>query len=68
LPFIPGFNYLADLIFTESCRAHTIFINGKKVIEEYKLKRMNEDRLKARAKKIADRYYNSFRKKIAKHL
>lgn len=68
LPFIPGFNHLADLIFTDSCRAHTVFINGKKVLENYKLTLMDEDKLKKKAMQISKRYYDAFSKKVAKHL
>ena len=68
LPFIPGFNYLADLIFTDSCRAHTVLIDGRKVLENYKCVTMDENKLKQEAKKIAERYYSLFNKKVSKHL
>jgi len=68
LPFIPGFNYLADLIFTDSCRAHTIFINGKKVLENYRAVLRDEEMLKKKAKAVADRYYKLFNSKVIKHL
>jgi len=68
LPFIPGFNHLADLIFTDSCMAHTVFINGKKVLANHKITTMDEEKLKQQAKKIASRYYSSFKNEVAKHL
>ena len=68
LPFIPGFNHLADLIFTDSCKAHTVFIDGKKVLKEYKVTKMDEEKLKQRAKQIAKRYYKLFEKEVSKHL
>ena len=68
LPFIPGFNHLADLIFTESCRAHTVFINGKKILENYTLATMDEEKLKKEAKKIATKYYDAFKEKVSHHL
>ena len=68
LPFIPGFNHIADLIFTESCMAHTVIINGKKVLDKYKLVNMDEETLKKKAREISERYYNSFKEKVAKHL
>lgn len=68
LPFIPGFNYLADIIFTESCRAHTIFINGKKILENYKITQMDEEELKIKARNISKRYYKLFEKEVSKHL
>ena len=68
LPFIPGFNYIADLIFTDSCRAHTILIDGRKVLEKYKLVAMDEDKLIAKACAIKARYYALFEDKVVKHL
>jgi len=67
-PFIPGFNYLADLIFTDSCKAHTIFINGKKVLKDYRITTMNEEKLKQKAKQIAKRYHSAFENKVSKYL
>ncbi|KYK25297.1 hypothetical protein AYK26_02345 [Euryarchaeota archaeon SM23-78] len=68
-PFIPGFNLLADLIFADDgCMAHTVFINGKKVLENYKSTMMNEEELKQQAKKIAHRFYSLFKERIFKNL
>ncbi len=67
-PFIPGFNHLADLIFTDSCRAHTIFINGKKVLENYKSTQMDEEKLRTQAKIVAKRYYALFENIVSKSL
>lgn len=68
LPFIPGFNHLADLIFTDSCRAHTVFVNGKKVLDSYKLVNEDEGELKRRAQEVAERYYTLFKEEVSKHL
>ena len=68
LPFIPGFNHLADLIFTDSCRAHTVFVNGKKVLDSYKLVNEDEGELKRQAKEVAARYYALFKEEVSKHL
>ncbi|MBL7147925.1 MAG: amidohydrolase family protein [Nanoarchaeota archaeon] len=67
-PFIPGFNLIADLIFTESCLAHTIFINGQKVLENYKVVKMDEEELKRKSREVADRYFNLFKKEVSKNL
>ncbi len=68
LPFIPGFNHLADLIFTDSCKAHTVYVNGKKVLSNYKAAMMNEEALKKKVRQIGKRYYSLFEKKVSKHL
>jgi len=68
-PFIPGFNLLADLVFAgDGCRAHTVFINGKKVLENYKSTMIDEEEYKHKAKEIAERYYSLFKKHISQHL
>nr|MCK4929496.1 amidohydrolase family protein [Nanoarchaeota archaeon] len=68
-PFIPGFNLLADLIFADDgCMAHTVFINGKKILENYKSTMMNEEELKQQAKAIAVRYYSLFKEQVSKNL
>ncbi len=68
LPFIPGHNYLADLIFTDSCRAHTVFVDGKKVLENYASCLLDEGQLIARAREISAGYYQSFEREIRQHL
>jgi len=68
LPFIPGHNYLADLIFNDSCRAHTVIVNGKKVLENYRAVLLDEEKLIAKAREISDRYHAVFEKKVKKHL
>ena len=68
LPFIPGFNHLADLIFTESGKAHTIYINGRVVLENYQLITMDEQELKSKAIAISKRYYKAFKDSIEKYL
>jgi 5-methylthioadenosine/S-adenosylhomocysteine deaminase len=68
LPFIPGFNLLADLIFTDSCRAHTVIINGEIVLKDYKSIKIDEREIKEKARSIANRYYNLFQKYVSKHL
>jgi len=67
-PFIPGHNYLADLIFTDSCRAHTVFVNGKKVLENYRAVLLDEVALIEKARQIADRYHAVFEERVKKHL
>lgn len=68
LPFIPGFNHLADLIFTESCRAHTVFINGREVLKNYSSTKIDEEAVKEKAKEVAARYHRIFNKSVVKHL
>jgi 5-methylthioadenosine/S-adenosylhomocysteine deaminase len=68
LPFIPGYNYLADLIFTEGGQAHTVYIDGRKIIDNYKLVTVDEDSLKRKARGISSRYHNAFQESVAKHL
>jgi 5-methylthioadenosine/S-adenosylhomocysteine deaminase len=68
LPFIPGHNYLADLIFTDSCRAHTVIVNGKKVLENYRAVMMDESVVIEKARQIADRYHAVFQEQVKKHL
>ncbi len=59
-PFIPGFNHIADLIFTDSCRAHTVFVNGERVLQDYLSTRIDELELKKRARDISNKYYTAF--------
>ncbi|MEK7580312.1 MAG: amidohydrolase family protein [Patescibacteria group bacterium] len=66
--FIPGHNYLADLIFTYSCQAHTVFINGVKVLANYKSLTINEQEVKTEAKRLSKKYYQLFNNKIAGRL
>ncbi|MCK5321431.1 amidohydrolase family protein [Candidatus Pacearchaeota archaeon] len=68
LPFIPGFNHLADLIFTETGKAHTVYIDGKVVLKDYRLVTMDEQKLKSKATAISERYYKVFKNSIEKHL
>jgi 5-methylthioadenosine/S-adenosylhomocysteine deaminase len=68
LPFIPGHNYLADLIFTDSCRAHTVFVNGVKVLEEYRSVLLDEEELIAVAKEKSAHYHLAFQREIKEHL
>lgn len=68
LPFIPGFDYLADLIFTDSCRAHTILINGKAVLKNYKATLIDEEKIKKKALEISRRYYKAFEQYVKKHI
>ena len=56
LPFIPGLNYIADLLFADSCRAHTVFIDGKVVLQNYELVTADEEKLKRRAEAAGRRY------------
>lgn len=56
-PFIPGFNYMADLIFTDSCRAHTVMVNGVPVIQKYLCTRIDEMELIQKARIISEKYY-----------
>lgn len=67
-PFIPGFNHIADLIFTDSCRAHTIYIDGQKVLHNYHLAKMSEEELKEKAREVSERYYKVFNEQVKKHL
>jgi len=67
-PFIPGHNYLADLIFTDSCQAHTVFINGVKVLANYKPLMINEQEVKTAAKRLSKKYYQLVNRKISRHL
>ena len=62
LPFIPGFNHIADLIFTDSCRAHTVFIDGQKVLHNYKSTKVDEYELIKRSRAISDKYYSAFQR------
>lgn len=59
-PFIPGYNHIADLIFTDSCRAHTVYVNGEKVLRNYVSTKVNESELKRRARAISDKYLTAF--------
>jgi 5-methylthioadenosine/S-adenosylhomocysteine deaminase len=68
LPFIPGHNYLADLIFTDSCRAHTVIVNGKKVLENYRALLLDETALIEKSREIAGRYHQVFEERVKKHL
>lgn len=68
LPFVPGHNYLADLIFTESCRAHTVFIDGVKVLYNYKSTKINERKVIKKARSVSRKYYAVFEKGILKHI
>jgi 5-methylthioadenosine/S-adenosylhomocysteine deaminase len=68
LPFIPGHNYLADLIFTDSCRAHTVIVNGKKVLEKYRAVLLDESALIEKAREISSRYQQIFEERVKKHL
>ena len=61
-PFIPGFNHIADLIFTDSCRAHTVYVEGEKVLNNYVSTKIDEIELKRRARAIANKYYSTFQK------
>ena len=60
-PFIPGHNYLADLIFAGSCRAHTVFVAGTKVLDNYHLAQVDEAALIKDGRAIAERYHAAFR-------
>jgi 5-methylthioadenosine/S-adenosylhomocysteine deaminase len=68
LPFIPGHNYLADLIFTESGSAHTILINGKKVLQNYRSTMVDEDALKIKARQASERHRTLFEQEVQKHI
>ncbi len=68
LPFIPGNNYIADLIFTDSCRAHTVFVNGEKVLDNYRATLIDEDELIVKARELSANYLRSFEKEVKKHL
>jgi 5-methylthioadenosine/S-adenosylhomocysteine deaminase len=63
LPFIPGFNHIADLLFTDSCRAHTVIIDGNVVLENYKTKTVDEEALKQKAREVIARYHKAFKEK-----
>jgi 5-methylthioadenosine/S-adenosylhomocysteine deaminase len=67
-PFIPGFNYLADLIFTEGGNAHTVLINGDIVLQNYKSVKVDEIELVKKARKVSDRYHKAFNDEVAGHL
>ncbi len=56
IPFIPGHDYLADLIFTDSCRAHSVYIAGNPVLRGYRLVTMDEDELIHDARAISELY------------
>lgn len=68
LPFIPGFNYLADLIFTDSCRAHSVMIDGKVVLKDYKTTLIDEEEVKRKALSVSKRYFSDFKNKVLKNL
>ena len=61
LPFIPGFNHIADLVFSDSCKAHTVYIGGKRVLYNYTATRVDEEKIKSCAREIIERYYNAVR-------
>jgi 5-methylthioadenosine/S-adenosylhomocysteine deaminase len=67
-PFIPGHNYLADLIFTDSCRAHTVIVNGQKVLENYNTTLLDEKELITRARKYSEQYREAFEKSVKQHI
>jgi 5-methylthioadenosine/S-adenosylhomocysteine deaminase len=67
MPFIPGYNYLADLIFAESCRAHTVFVGGSKVLEDYRTALVDEAQLIAEARAASERYHAAFENEVKKH-
>ncbi len=67
-PFIPGFNHLADLIFTEGGNAHTVLINGDVVLKNYESTRFNEKDLVKKAREISERYYKAFKEEVHEHL
>jgi 5-methylthioadenosine/S-adenosylhomocysteine deaminase len=68
MPFIPGHNYVADLIFTDSCRAHTVIVNGKKVLHNYRAVFLDEDELIKKAREISARYHSVFEDRVKRHL
>jgi 5-methylthioadenosine/S-adenosylhomocysteine deaminase len=68
LPFIPGFNYLADLIFADSCRAHSVMINGEVVLKDYKTILIDEEEIKKKALAVSRRYFRDFQNKVVKNL
>jgi 5-methylthioadenosine/S-adenosylhomocysteine deaminase len=67
-PFVPGFNYLADIIFTDGMRAHTVMIDGKPVIKEYKLVSMDEKKILQDARGVARKYKRAFDDYVAHHI
>lgn len=67
-PFIPGFNHLADLIFTEGGNAHTVLIDGKVVLKNYKSTQFSEKSQIAKAREISERYHKAFKEEVTKHL
>lgn len=62
LPFIPGYNHIADLIFTDSCRAHTVLVNGEIVLQNYMSTKIDEVEIKRQAKTVSNKYYEAFQK------
>jgi 5-methylthioadenosine/S-adenosylhomocysteine deaminase len=60
LPFIPGHNLLADLLFVDSCRAHTVVVDGEVVLKKYVAENLDEERIVSIGREIADRYRFSF--------
>lgn len=56
LPFVPGFNLLSDLLFTDSCRAHSVIIDGRIVMANYKCQLVDEDAIIAQAIRAAHEY------------
>ena len=68
IQFIPGYNYLADLVFNDSCRAHTVIVNGKTIIENYASLCVDETELIQMGRRISKRYYDMFHSKVVQHL
>ncbi len=68
IPFIPGHNYLADLIFADSCRAHTILVDGRIVFENYRPMFVNELEIIRRTREASERYHEIFRANVSEHL
>jgi 5-methylthioadenosine/S-adenosylhomocysteine deaminase len=68
LAFIPGHNFLADLIFNDSCNAHTVFVDGKTVLSNYRPVMIDEKTIVDKAREISNRYHAEFEKYVRQHL
>lgn len=65
LPFIPGHDYLADLLFNDSCQAHTVYIDGRRVLDAHTLCSADEREILQQARQISAKYYLATRGVLA---
>lgn len=61
---IPFGNFDSTLIFNApDLKPHTVLVNGKPVVEEYKFKLLHESEIRNAANKISSKIYDSFQEK-----